>query len=514
MTLTFGKNLKALRREKDLTQDELAQKLSLSVQAISRYETGAAYPDVEMLPVIAGFFGVSVDALLGVSSKEKERRMDEYTNELRTLTDRTQRLALLRKEHAEFPEEWSVTNGMVYEMTYLPECFGEMREIVDDALEHCGDPLWRENMIFSYLRCEPDEERANDFIIKNASRYDMRRVHLLDFRYMTRKEWDKQKGVRQKMRMEELTQSLYFLSEKIDGDSEASWDGCRDVLSLIGRLSGSPDRTNPDMWINVKLNVMLRLANHCFMLDETDEGFSVLGDAVALLENLLSLPDGTVLSYGSPRFGALSAVTKKKVYYQITEFSGMIASSVFMELSYQTPVGFLEKDPKIIRDMEGFGGETVFAGNFCDILRYADQERFGWTGFAKVAKDARYAALAARAKAAALIEETDNLLFLMDSIRRRTDEFVTDKKWACALVVAGVGAYVIWDDAADIEEKFARMRREGNTRVIRAAAVEIGGDLIPLPEVVKKKLIELDAENADAKLLTRGADGAVAYGAV
>ncbi len=50
MNLEFGKNLKKLRRGRDLTQDELAQALNLSVQAISRYETGTAYPDIEMLP--------------------------------------------------------------------------------------------------------------------------------------------------------------------------------------------------------------------------------------------------------------------------------------------------------------------------------------------------------------------------------------------------------------------------------------------------------------------------------
>ena len=95
MNLEFGKNLKRLRHQKDLTQDELAQKLSLSVQAISRYETGAAYPDIEMLPVIAGFFGVTVDKLLGISSEASERRMDEYATELRKITDRKERLALL-----------------------------------------------------------------------------------------------------------------------------------------------------------------------------------------------------------------------------------------------------------------------------------------------------------------------------------------------------------------------------------------------------------------------------------
>ena len=73
MNLEFGKNLKKLRRERDLTQDELAQALNLSVQAISRYETGTAYPDIEMLPVMAGFFGTTVDALLGVSAEIRRK---------------------------------------------------------------------------------------------------------------------------------------------------------------------------------------------------------------------------------------------------------------------------------------------------------------------------------------------------------------------------------------------------------------------------------------------------------
>ena len=42
MNLELGKNIKRLRRQKDLTQDELAEKLSLSTQAISRYETGGS----------------------------------------------------------------------------------------------------------------------------------------------------------------------------------------------------------------------------------------------------------------------------------------------------------------------------------------------------------------------------------------------------------------------------------------------------------------------------------------
>ena len=83
MNLNFGANLKRLRRERDMTQEELADALGLSVQAISRYETAAAYPDIEMLPVIAGYFGVTVDYILGVSEKERESRRDDYYSRFR-----------------------------------------------------------------------------------------------------------------------------------------------------------------------------------------------------------------------------------------------------------------------------------------------------------------------------------------------------------------------------------------------------------------------------------------------
>ena len=61
----------------NLTQEQLAEKFGTSPQAISRWEIGATYPDIEMLPMIALFFETSVDALLGVTEEEKEKRCSE-----------------------------------------------------------------------------------------------------------------------------------------------------------------------------------------------------------------------------------------------------------------------------------------------------------------------------------------------------------------------------------------------------------------------------------------------------
>jgi len=54
-----------LCKEKGVTQEEMAQHLGISYQAVSKWETGAAYPDITLLPAIADYFGVSIDAILG-----------------------------------------------------------------------------------------------------------------------------------------------------------------------------------------------------------------------------------------------------------------------------------------------------------------------------------------------------------------------------------------------------------------------------------------------------------------
>ena len=60
----FGKNLAALRKQKGLTQAELAEKLHFTFQSVSNWERGVSSPDLETLTRLAGFFGVSTDELL------------------------------------------------------------------------------------------------------------------------------------------------------------------------------------------------------------------------------------------------------------------------------------------------------------------------------------------------------------------------------------------------------------------------------------------------------------------
>lgn len=68
--MNIGKNISALRKEKGITQEELANELGVSAQAVSKWENNSSCPDVSLLTVIADYFGVSVDALLRAQGDE------------------------------------------------------------------------------------------------------------------------------------------------------------------------------------------------------------------------------------------------------------------------------------------------------------------------------------------------------------------------------------------------------------------------------------------------------------
>ena len=68
----LGKEIQKLRRSRGLSQEKLAEQMEVSRQAISKWESGAAVPEVEKLIQLARLFGVSVDRLLGLEPPEGE----------------------------------------------------------------------------------------------------------------------------------------------------------------------------------------------------------------------------------------------------------------------------------------------------------------------------------------------------------------------------------------------------------------------------------------------------------
>ena len=68
--MKFSDNLRNLRKEKDYSQEFLAEVMNVSRQTVSKWENGSAMPDLKKLTELAEFFGTSMDGLLGIEGTE------------------------------------------------------------------------------------------------------------------------------------------------------------------------------------------------------------------------------------------------------------------------------------------------------------------------------------------------------------------------------------------------------------------------------------------------------------
>jgi transcriptional regulator with XRE-family HTH domain len=77
MEVNMGGKIRQLRKQKNISQDVLAQALGVRFQAVSKWETCVAMPDVAMIPAIASFFGVSTDELFDFNLIDQEKKVQE-----------------------------------------------------------------------------------------------------------------------------------------------------------------------------------------------------------------------------------------------------------------------------------------------------------------------------------------------------------------------------------------------------------------------------------------------------
>lgn len=110
MQLELGNNIRQLRRRDKKTQEALAEALGVTAQAVSRWESGGSYPDMNLIPSIAHFFRVSIDELFGYEN-DRDRRVDTLAAEIDRMNDLnsgkdvciTECIALARSALLEFP---------------------------------------------------------------------------------------------------------------------------------------------------------------------------------------------------------------------------------------------------------------------------------------------------------------------------------------------------------------------------------------------------------------------------
>ena len=85
MNIRIGENIKRLRRERELTQEQLAEVLNVSITAVSKWERSETMPDITLLFPLAHFFGVSLDELMGYDRERIEQDIQDALTKYREL---------------------------------------------------------------------------------------------------------------------------------------------------------------------------------------------------------------------------------------------------------------------------------------------------------------------------------------------------------------------------------------------------------------------------------------------
>ncbi len=306
MNIKLAENIKKLRTECDMSQKELAGRLSVSPQAVCRWENGQAYPDIETLPHIAEIFKTSLDMLMGTGMsflQEKHKTLSEARKRVKGKYDfagRRQVCGILE----ELAAEGALQTAFLGEALALHQAGGIGLDTVERAREYCrallikssGDDRIRYLKTILSIEGSQNVDRWREFVSNDS--FDSCWDDLLLWRYTFGEcpepeqfEPTRQRVVRQALRKLILNLILGRTDPECRVGSlvfqtlspPKTYRLALDILDLFSTVEGDP---LPDLRIYVEI----RMAAALFAEGRDEEGFATLEIIAAQIEALENSP--------------------------------------------------------------------------------------------------------------------------------------------------------------------------------------------------------------------------------
>lgn len=173
--IKLGEKIKHLRKQRDISQEVLADYLGVTFQAVSKWETGTAMPDIVLVPAIASFFGISTDELFDYNRLENEKKVDDLCREAMKyiLCDRAKSEEMLREGLKRFPGSDVILICLLYVID-VPERADEVISLCRSLIETTSDISIKYDVV-RILACAyktvGDYSRAKDTIEKIPELY-------------------------------------------------------------------------------------------------------------------------------------------------------------------------------------------------------------------------------------------------------------------------------------------------------------------------------------------------------
>ena len=172
--MNIGTKIRELRRARDLTQDELAELLGVSYQAVSKWETGAACPDLSLIAPLARLFNVSADTLLGIDTGDLLRAEFDAAYENYWQKDCSKMYETAKRAVAEFPGDYKYLEWLASTEYYIA--------FDDDYRNGGSDEFFRTMLEQSRRHYEMVIEGCNDAELRSKSLFGI----ILDLKYLGR----------------------------------------------------------------------------------------------------------------------------------------------------------------------------------------------------------------------------------------------------------------------------------------------------------------------------------------
>ena len=299
MKLTIGENLRKLRTRKNVTQDRLADYLGVTCQAVSRWENRTAYPDIELLPEMARFFGVSLEELMGCESGEKEaEEKARIINNEGKYKDRQKALDELHELERQYPNNWYIKTVICSALiepkpVSYDEVLPELRQYGYEALE--AFPPDKEEFLQRVLRAliiAVPEEEVDQWADCLRDVKFMTRNNLMRIRYQEREDWERARHyecVRILDALDDIT-SLGPIPENIEDTVENHRNVCLFYERVRDAVIGVPYRDETGA-IHNSIQLFERVNTYCGMVQRSlrEKDPKVISEGFGIMEKTVDL---------------------------------------------------------------------------------------------------------------------------------------------------------------------------------------------------------------------------------
>ena len=306
MELNFGERIKHLRRERDLTQEALADALGISAQSVSKWECAYGYPDITQLPAIANFFGVTIDELLGNDFYGKEEDRKRFWERLKQFEeDSEEEIDFIREYCRRYPDDNAYGRQLCVALRehilYWPENRDKYYALLRSTAEKLLEDVHSRHTAIQCMVMACDECDLEEWLELVPYHTNHNRRSLMIYRYAAWQDTEKEKLCLAQHNLEAMANLLDMrYPDKAGAAAKAAYHkGVMDTIASFGK-----DGEIPDGWLAFYAYKQLVYAACRFGMGEVDAGKAEFLSAMEKMKRFHSLTE-EYLDTGAALFGGL-----------------------------------------------------------------------------------------------------------------------------------------------------------------------------------------------------------------